>query len=191
MNVSGIFKDENQLKKYRQKLNQLEGTKSMFAEFTKRMNESEAARKKAEGKKKKRSGVMVTGATSKEDIRRLQRILRQKVAEVLAEDGDMKLKQLQVNDLMRKLDSLGRILSDIERLEREQLSGRNRQKTKKGATDAVYLTSENLTVNKSGLIDLSVAGFGKGPGPSGVDVLAGADVSVNAADAQIMVDMQA
>ena len=195
MNVTAkIFSDEDYKSKYYAKIASLEAQRSMFVDFSKRLKEADMKRQKAESKKRRRSGVLVNGATSKDDIRRLQRVLRQKISEVLTEDGDHKLKQVQVNDLVRKLESLGRILSDIERIEREQIKEK-RLKQKKGATEAVYLTSDNLTINKNGTVDVTVTGFGAAPqNTAGIDVLAGlqsagaADVSA-AADVPVTVDL--
>ena len=174
MNVTQrIISDEDYRKNYFDKLRELDSQKNMFIEFTKRMNEAEAKRKKTEAKKRRSGGVLVSGATSRQDIIRLRRVLMQKIAEVLAGEGDVKLKNLQADDLMRKIASLDRILADIDRIEREQMNEK-RRKQKKGQTEAVYLTGENLTVNRNGFSDLTTSGYMNiSTAPSGVDLVAG------------------
>ena len=184
MNVTEkIFSDEDYRKKYYARLEELNAQKNMFVDFTKRMKEISEKNNKTEGKKRRRAGVLVNGATSKESIRRLKGVLRQRMAEVLAEDGDMKLKQLQVNELSNKIAALDRVLSQIERIEREKLAdGQNKQnKQKKGRTEAVYLSSDDLTVNKNGVASYQAALAGTAQSAAapqqgaaaGVDVLAG------------------
>ena len=175
MNVTArLVADEEYRNKYRDKLIKLEGQRQMLFDFTKRMKEAEAKRQKAESKKTRRSGVFVNGATSKEDIRRLKRVLQQKISEVLSEEGDLKLKNLQVHEIMRKIDSLERIIAEIERMEREKFSNKNKQNNKRG-TESVYLTSDNLSVNKNGVgtYDFTVSGVGGPAMSAGFDALAG------------------
>ena len=183
MNVTErILSDENYKNAYFEKLRQMESQKNMFIDFTKRMREAEAKRQKAEGKKRRRNGVIVSGATSKDDIRKLKRILQQKAAEILTEEGDYKLKNLQVGDLYRKIASLDRILADIERIEREQLQNKQKR-NKKGSTESVYLSGDNLSVNKNGSVDIAAALPGSSVQTQGVDIVAGFEAMIAAVDA--------
>ena len=188
MNVTDkIFSDDDYHKKYFEKMDALNTQKNMFIDFTKRMNELDEKRKKAESKKRKRNGVMVNGATNKDSIRKLKRVLQQKISEVIAEEGDVKLKNLQVGELSNKIAALDRILAQIERHEREKIQNEQRKNKKDPNSDrieSVYLTSDNLTVNKNGAAGFNVFAGNISPSLSGADAFAGftagADAHINA-----------
>lgn len=182
MNITAkILGNEEYRNSYFAKLKELDSQKNMFVKLTQQINESEKKKKKSESKKKKSSDVVVTGATSKQEISRLQRILTQKIAEVLSEDDDQKVKTLKVNALQRKIEALGRILSQIEQIEREQMREKQHKK-KKGSTESLYLTSDDLTVNKSGSasIDVSVSGMPQVQQSAGIDLVASFEAAVTA-----------
>ena len=184
MNVTDkIFSDEDYRKKYFDKMDALNAKKNMFIDFTKRMNELDEKRKKAEGKKRKRNGVLVNGATNKDSIRKMKRVLQQKISEVIAEEGDVKLKNLQVSELSNKIAALDRILAQIERHEREKIQNNQRKNKKDPNSDrieSVYLTSDNLTVNKNGSAGFNVLAGSISPAFSGADVFAGLKSSEDA-----------
>jgi len=188
MNVTDkIFSDEDYRKKYFEKMDALNVQKNMFIDFTKRMNELDEKRKKTDGKKRKRNGVLVNGATNKDSIRKMKRVLQQKISEVIAEEGDVKLKNLQVSELSNKIAALDRILAQIERHEREKIQN-NQRKNKKDPNsnriESVYLTGDNLTVNKNGSAGFNVLAGSISPVISGADAPAGltanADAHINA-----------
>lgn len=194
MNITAkILASEEYKNKYFSNLKALDSQKNMFMKLTEQINENAQKKKKSESKKKKSSDVMVNGATSKNEIARLQRVLMQKIAEVIAEDDDQKLKSIKVNNLQRKLEALERILSQIEQLEREQQQTQ-RQKKKKGLTEAVHLTSDDLTVKKSGLagVDVSVSATSALSPVSGggVDLIASFETAMTAQAQPQNVDVQ-
>jgi len=158
--TSKVAEGSSEQNKYAEKISELTSTKLMFEKMAKRISEDTKKNKKSESKKKRHSDVYVTGATNKAEIRRLSRLLRQKISEVLSGDDDQKMKEIRVNDLQSKIASLDRILSQIERIEREETEEKRSNKKKKGKTEAVYLKSDDLTVNKRGGtgIDVTVSG---------------------------------
>jgi hypothetical protein len=192
MNITQrLFTDGEYQKTFFGRLKELDARKDMFADFTRGLREAEESRKKAAGKKEKRSGVIVSGATSKRDIARLRRILLQKISEVAAEESDQKLAKIRINDLQRKLFMLDSILADIERIEREQAEKRQR-KHKKDKAGTVYLSGDDLTVNKNG-VAVSTADAAAVSAQPGIDLAASfeavAEAFADAADAS-QVDVQ-
>jgi len=171
-----------------ERLRRMDEQSNMFREFTKQIKEAEEKKRRAENRRQRRGGVMVNGATSKNDIRRLKRILRQRISEVAAEGGENKLKQLQITDLNRKILALDRILAQIEKMEREQVEAKSRQSRQNNRTEAVYLTSSDLSVGKNGVV---AQGLGSSaPVSTSIDILAGFSASANIPTDVQVVDLQ-
>ena len=171
-----------------ERLRRMDEQGNMFREFTKQIKEAEEKKRRAENRRQRRGGVMVNGATSKNDIRRLKRILRQRISEVAAEGGENKLKQLQITDLNRKILALDRILAQIEKMEREQVEAKSRQSRQNNRTEAVYLTSSDLSVGKNGVV---AQGLGSSaPVSTSIDILAGFSASANIPTDVQVVDLQ-
>ncbi|MDR1690144.1 MAG: hypothetical protein LBS21_16300 [Clostridiales bacterium] len=183
MNITEkIIGNEEERTKYFDKLKELEAMANSFSENTKRIQENAKKKEKAEPKKRKAKDVLVTEATSKSDIRRLMRTLRQKIAEVISEEGsDQKTKTLRVNGLQNKLNALIRILNDIEEAEQEALE----EKRKKKGKESVRLSGEDLTVNKknssSSQIDVCVSSMSpKVTSSPGVSLASSFEAAINA-----------
>jgi chromosome segregation ATPase len=180
MNITEkIIASEEDRTKYFDKLKELESMANSFAEHTKRIQENAKKKEKAEPKKRKAKDVLVTEATSKSDIRRLMRTLRQKIAEVISEDGtDQKTKTIRVNGLQNKLNALIRILNDIEEAEQEALE----EKRKKKGKESVRLSGDDLTVNKKGSssqIDVSVSSMSPKVSAPGGSLVSSFEAAIN------------
>ena len=96
------------------------------------------------------SGVLVTGATNKNEIRRLIRILTERVSEIISDsEKDLREKKTAVHRLQRKINSLDRILGKIEQAEREQRES-GRRRNRQATSETVYLSRDDLSPRKRG-----------------------------------------
>ena len=154
-------------------LNLLNTNRSALRDKAQQVNNNQTQNKTNQNRRRRRSGATVNGATSREEIRRLQRILRQRISEVVAEEEDKKVKTLRVNDLQRKIAALDRILRQIERIEQENRVQRQRQR--RDNTESIYLTSDDLSVGRRGPAGTNILGNAQVPN---INVLAGNSVSV-------------
>lgn len=156
MNMTDKVKNNESYRNvYTEKLNEMENQANAFKNLTKRINENSKKQKAAESKKKKAKDVLVTGATSKRDIRYLQRVLTKKINEVIAGEGDKKVKTIQVNNLQMKINELEKILKQIEAKElqekQEKIDAKAREeKKKKKKVGSLRISGEELTINKDG-----------------------------------------
>jgi len=99
-------------------------------------------------RRRQNSSALVTGATSRNEIRRLIGVLAKRISEIISEKGtDLREKKTSVHRLQRKIESLERILSKIDRAEREQRET-GRKRNRRATSETVYLSRDDLSPRK-------------------------------------------
>ncbi len=143
MNISSNMYNDFFKEQYKEQMKNLKIQKDSLSKIM----QSNSQKTKKDSKARKGRAVFVTGATKKEDIKKLKNILKQKISEIQFSEDDDKLKTMKVNLLQQKLNALERILCQIEDKEKAKLEKTPKKNNKNKKIESLYLSKEDLTLN--------------------------------------------